>query len=357
MRSYQQSIIYFLQEKDLPTCEAELTLFWKSISVQEAARFFADLSFLVTILRFIQEQYWVYNIEKPEPTQFGHFVKRFYKKELKPVLFVHATLESAQVSEVEEMRKQAVLLQKTVIQFIKNQPNYDKPLFVVTCLKLMSEFFEFEYQLQNKNDGSNNAAEVSLDRTFDVLDDVLQIKYNLASDSIAATEERIYEGSGVGVQSSYSTILLALRYLKIPQKARFVDLGSGYGRVGFVIGLMRPDIQFHGYEFVDYRVDMTKKISEAFNMQDRVHFYHQDLSLNNFKIPEAEVYYMYDPFTDATYAHIIEQLNTIGAKKPIVIITKGNAREYFMTAIQRKHWSAPQVFHQGNFCLFRSHGR
>ncbi|MCM2354428.1 MAG: class I SAM-dependent methyltransferase [Pseudobdellovibrio sp.] len=357
MRSYQQSIIYFLQQKDLSACEAELILFWKSMSAQDAAKFFTDLSFLVTVLRFLQEQYWLYNNEKPEPAQFGHFVKRFYKKELKTVLFMHATLESAQVRQVEEMRKQATLLQKAVVQFLKNEPGYDRPLFVSTCLKLMSDFFEFEYQLKIKNEGLSGYTEISLERTFDALDEIFQIKCDITCNSKITTEERIFEGSGVGVQSSYSTILLALRYLKIPQKARFVDLGSGYGRVGFVIGLMRPDIQFHGYEFVDYRVDMSKKISEDFNMPDHVHFYHQDLSLNNFLIPEAEVYYLFGPFTDATYAHIIEQLNVIGAKKPIVIITKGNAREHFMTVMQRKHWSAPQVFHQGNFCLFRSHGR
>jgi tRNA1(Val) A37 N6-methylase TrmN6 len=100
------------------------------------------------------------------------------------------------------------------------------------------------------------------------------------------------------MELGYSTVLTALRYLYPTQGSRFIDLGSGYGRLGFVIGLLRPDMDFKGYEFVRHRVDNAMLTVENLDLQDHVQFYTQDLSSRDFQIPDAEIYYLYDPFSE-----------------------------------------------------------
>lgn len=359
MRTHQQSFILLLKNKNLNLCENDITSLWRSLPVRERASLFIDTAFLITIFRFIQEQYWIHNKEKSEPAHFGNFVKKFFKQELSLILFLHATLESADIAEIEVMRRNVAVILKIFLVEITQLENNEHSVFTIQCLKLMLEIFEFEQELHNQYDDKKEPVSFSLDRTFDILDHVFNLDYKIemqSSEAADETLERIYQGSGVGVQSTYNTIIIALNYLRIPLNARFVDLGSGYGRVGLVVSLLRPDIDFKGYEFVSNRVDLANAATHKLGIQKKTQFFHQDLSLADFKIPEAEVYYMFDPFTAETYTHVIAQLNVIAATKKIMIITKGNAREQFMTVAEKKNWSAPQVFSYGNFCLFRSRG-
>ena len=358
MRTYQQSFILLLKHKNLKLSENEISSLWRSLPVRERASLFIDAAFLVTILRFIQEQYWIYNKERDEPAHFGNFAKKFFKQELSLVLFLHSTFESSDIADIEEMRRNITLVLKVLLLEIAQLEKNEHWVFATECLKLMLGIFEFEQQLHNNYDDKKEPVSFTLDRTFDILDHVFNLDYKTEMESTITEEtiERIFQGSGVGVQSSYNTIVIALNYLRVPLNAKFIDLGSGYGRVGLVVSLLRPDIEFIGYEFVGHRVDLANAATEKLGLQKKTRFYQQDLSAVDFKIPEAEVYYMFDPFTAETYSHVIAQLNAIATQKKFMIVTKGNAREQFMTVAEKKNWSAPQVFTYGNFCLFRSRG-
>jgi tRNA1(Val) A37 N6-methylase TrmN6 len=156
------------------------------------------------------------------------------------------------------------------------------------------------------------------------------------------------------VQSSYYTILTALAAAGSNLGARWIDLGSGYGRVGLAIGLLRPDLKIDGYEFVGHRVRLSQTLAEKVGISNKVHFHEQDLSQTDFVIPEAEVYYMYDPFSEETYRHVWNQLQRIGEKKSILIVTKGNAGAWFMKAVEKTNWVGPEIYDTGNVHLFRS---
>lgn len=357
MRTYQQSLINLLKNKDLKNSENEVLNLWQSLPVRERASLFIDTAFLITLFRFIQEQYWVFNQEREEQAHFGNFVKKFFKKELSPVLFLHATLETSELADTAEMRNNLALIQKILLIELIQIAKADYSAFATECLKLMSEIFEFEQQLHNNYEDKNEAISLSFDRTFDVVDQLFSFDYKaeLLAGETNDTEERIFQGSGVGAQSSYNTIITALNFLRLPQKARLIDLGSGFGRVGFVVSLLRPDINFTGYEYVGSRVEKANAAVEKLGISKQI-FFQQDLSSPEFKIPEAEVYYLFDPFTSETYKYVVSQLNQMASKKKIMIVTKGNAREQFMTGDDKKYWSAPQVLNYGNFCLFRSRG-
>jgi hypothetical protein len=75
-------------------------------------------------------------------------------------------------------------------------------------------------------------------RAFDGVDELLAIDYSSEEllESAGRRSERLYENSGVRVQTSYMTIIKVLAHLQLSEGAHLVDLGSGYGRVGLTAG-------------------------------------------------------------------------------------------------------------------------
>lgn len=350
MRSYKFELSQLLAQSDITLLAKECKIFIENIGPKELAHLFVDVAFLRSALRFIEEEHWIQSKKAENDINFNKFIKKFFKLELTPVLFLHSFLEGSSLDGIRLAGKNAALIETALVQQIKSKPYADQKVFSTMTLQLMSELFEFEHQLnlQKKEDGIDT--NLSLYRTFDVLDQIFQLNYILDEATSITQTERLYENAGVGVQSSYLTTLTALRYLNPAKNSRFVDLGSGYGRVGFVIGLMRPDIDFIGYEFVEGRVNIATNTCNNLGIDQHVHFHTQDLSAKDFKIPAAEAYYIFDSFSDETYKHVLERLQEIALTKKITVVTKGNARLWFKNA----NWSSPQEFNDGNLCLFRS---
>lgn len=78
----------------------------------------------------------------------------------------------------------------------------------------------------------------------------------------------------------------------------WVDLGAGYGRLGFVLGAVlgreNPDsrLQFVGYELVPERVEAAS--AALTSLVPWAHLVTQDLSASDFTLPIADVYFCYD---------------------------------------------------------------
>lgn len=357
-KATRQNLIPLLKQKNLDVCLEDTAEVTADLGPRELAGFYVDMVFSLTAMKFIQDQFWLSEQSSTRAIQFPPFIKKFFDSELEPLLFLQPTLEKATLEDIGRFQQNAYAIRGNVVALMAGKPYPENKIFAETALRLMSDLFEFESRLQLEKAEKGHELGFSLYRAFDTLDDVFRLNYAADSGSNqATTKERLYEGSGVGVQSSYTTLLMMLRYLKISTGAEFVDLGAGFGRVGFVLGLMRPDIRFRGYEFIADRVTAANLIAKNFGVDQHVCFQAQDLSALDFQIPVAEVYYMYDPFTDETYQHVLKQLVEIGAKKRITVVTKGNAKLQMQAAGQRGNWSVPQDFANGNFCLFRSTGR
>lgn len=350
MRSYKFELSKLLWQTDLDVFLAECKAFLENIGPKELAHLFVDVAFLRSAMKFVEEEHWRQSHKSENEISFPKFIKKFFKLELTPVLFLHADLENSSIEGIRLAGKNAVLIETALVHHLKTKSYADQKVFSTMTLQLMSELFEFEHQmnLQKTEDGTDIG--LSLYRTFDVLDKIFELNYILEEETEITQKERLYEGAGLGVQSSYVTTLMALRYLNPPKNSRFVDLGSGYGRVGLVVGLMRPDINFIGYEYVEGRVSIANQTCANLNINQHVHFHTQDLSATSFQIPPADAYYIFDSFSEETYKHVLARLQEIALNKKITVVTKGNARLWF----KNTNWSSPQEFNGGNLCLFRS---
>ncbi|WP_413612250.1 SAM-dependent methyltransferase [Bdellovibrio sp. HCB-110] len=328
-----------------------------SLTSEELGEFFVHSAFLSSAVNFLKDEHWLHREDIAAQEQsFQEFLAPYFGVELFSLRFLQAIVEKSSAKGLKEVGQQAQACELAVIQVIKSRTYSEQKVFAAKALNLMLELFDLENKWQVEKKAQGLHLGLSMYRTFDALDDVFNLDYSvdLGMKADLQETERLWEGAGVGVQSGYSTVSLALRHLNLPLGSRFIDLGSGYGRVGLIVGLLRPDIDFKGYEYVAHRVDIASSSSLNLGMQDHVHFYTQDLSLESFKIPEAEIYYMYDPFSEETYAHVLAQLVEISRYKKIAIATKGNARGWLLEVARREQWSTPEEFDNGNLCLFRS---
>ncbi len=353
MIEYKSELKKILLLTEFDTLEAQLNSISKVISEKDLANFFIDSIYLKSVIQYMADEYWIQSQAAPAEVSFDRFVKKFFSAELKPLLFLHSFFSDSNIDGLHSAKKVLVQTEKILLNIIKTKSYpYQKTLLQIS-LQRMSEIFELEYQLNSPQKKKKDDSKISLYRSFDILDKVFELDYILNETPSADQKERLYEGAGLGVQSSYATTLIAMRYLNLGKGSQFIDLGSGYGRIGLVVGLMRPDIKFIGYEYVSERVEVANKASRNLQLDQHVRFITQDLSDPHFKIPAADTYYIFDSFTDETYATIMAQLQELTQQRKITVVTKGNAKNW----IKSQFWSEPQEFNDGNLCLFRSKAR
>ncbi len=310
-------------------------------------------------MEFIKEQLWLKTKEDKrlgEETSYEDFIFPFFNDELAPVSFLKDFLIKSGAQSLKKVLRSAKLIEKEVLFLVKKRTKIDQKAFVIQALNEMSQKFLHEENEQEGRDQSLGHKGLRLYRTFDYLDEIFNLNYQLDRDMAIdhSATERLYEQSGVGVQSGYSTILLSLHSIEAKPNSKIIDLGSGYGRVGLVYALLRPDIDFTGYEYVPHRVDVSNSASESLGLQDSLNYLVQDLSLQSFKIPDADFYYLYDPFSKETYYYVLKQIVEVSKRRDVTVVTKGNARNWLVDISNENSWRAPVIIDNGNLCIFRS---
>jgi hypothetical protein len=332
----------------------------KDFRPAEMARLFISAAFLASVGRPLLDQQWLQTNEHPgDQSDFWDFLSKTMQRELAPLSFLTDFFRSPTKSELKAYETKASLIVSSIATRTRTMTTQKD--FHEFCLQALGEMqtlarLESDVLTLRKNAPQEIFLANSLYRAFDEMDRVLSLDYTLDEGMSTSPNqtERIFAGTGLGVQSSYASILVALDQVRLPQGGTFIDLGSGYGRVGFVIGFLRPDAQFIGYEYVPHRVQAAEDTAKRAGISDHVHFIAQDLSDRSFRIPEADVYYMYDPFSQETYRYVFEQLREIGRRKPITVATKGRANDWFKNAIEGDLWSLDVTQDEGTMSLFRS---
>jgi hypothetical protein len=325
----------------------------------EMAHLYTNSALLVTIMGFLKDRLWLdgkKNEKLNKTVSYENFISPYFLDALKPVLFLKEFLVKSGESNIKQVLRNSKVIEAKVLSLIILRSNIDRKVFAIQSLKEMSIHFLKEEKNQKGRSIESGHKGLKLYRTFDNLDTIFKLDYNLDRDMVIdhKAKERLYAGSGIGVQSGYSTILLALDCVDVLEEGRVIDLGSGYGRVGLVCSLLRPDIDFIGYEYVPHRVKVGNEASVSFGLESGLKFITQDLSLESFQIPMADVYYLYDPFTKDTYHYVLEQIVEISKVRRVTIVTKGNARGWFVDIAALNSWKEPELLDDGNLCVFRS---
>ncbi|MCB0413898.1 MAG: methyltransferase domain-containing protein [Bdellovibrionales bacterium] len=103
---------------------------------------------------------------------------------------------------------------------------------------------------------------------------------------------------------------------------RLIDIGSGHGHPILVLGALNHQAEFLGYEIVEAKVQEISNNVQSMGL-DNVNIKRQDLSAADFKIPEADYYFIYNPVNFDTLENIILQIKVHSSKKSIKVIVFG----------------------------------
>jgi hypothetical protein len=155
------------------------------------------------------------------------------------------------------------------------------------------------------------------------------------------------------LMTPYTELRAMLSRLNLSGGETMVDLGAGYGRMGFIIGRHYPDSRFIGYEVIGERVEESVRCLRRFGFPN-VEMLTQDLFHPDFKPVSAEYYFLYDYGSRAAIGKTLEDLREIAGERSITVIGRGRA---VRDAIERRHPWLSQVRppeHYAHYSIYRS---
>jgi len=122
-------------------------------------------------------------------------------------------------------------------------------------------------------------------------------------------------------QTDYRDLIQLAEHLGLADGRMLVDLGCGFGRAGFIVGLRYPDASFLGYELVGPRVDEANRVVRSLGLTSSVRFETRDLSVPA-ALVEADHYYVFHSFDRATGQKVAADLAAIARLRGFDLITQ-----------------------------------
>lgn len=202
------------------------------------------------------------------------------------------------------------------------------------------------FEIQRITSNYQEAKEISKD-----IDGLLGFKCTKIEQSLNTTKNK-QEWIGLDIQifqTPYSEILEMLQFMKPQNFDHWIDFGAAYGRMGIVIGLFYPHMQFTGYEINQARVDEGNRIFHQCQLKN-ASLICQDISEENFQIENANVFFIYDFGSREDIYILLNKLKEKARQQSIKVITRGRGcRQWIMldfpwlaninTPIHFEHWS------------------
>jgi hypothetical protein len=124
------------------------------------------------------------------------------------------------------------------------------------------------------------------------------------------------------LQTPYSELSDICLALNLRPGMKVIDLGTGYGRLAIVLGSLHPGVHFEGYELVSERVKEGQRIFRQLDLQNAL-IYEQDLTDENYSLPEADVYFLYDYGKVSHIRQTLHQLGDLVLKRNFKLIARG----------------------------------
>ena len=142
------------------------------------------------------------------------------------------------------------------------------------------------------------------------------------------------------LQTPYSEIKLICDHLQPSKDSLLVDLGAGYGRLGIVLHYLYPGSKFYGIEYVQERVIEGVKILKELDCKN-AKLVQGDLTSEDFILPEADYYFLYDYGTVMHIRQTLKQIERMADHKKFKVIARGKG---VISLIESEHPWLSKVF-------------
>lgn len=125
-RSYKPFLIELLARNTLSDYSEQVAKYVTALSSSELGYVFVDMSFLVSAIKFVDEERWIQQKDSLKEVSFAKFVKKILTAELAPVLFLHEFFEHSSIEGIKQASINCAEIEKLVIAAIKLKSKADQ---------------------------------------------------------------------------------------------------------------------------------------------------------------------------------------------------------------------------------------
>jgi hypothetical protein len=155
------------------------------------------------------------------------------------------------------------------------------------------------------------------------------------------------------LQTPYSEILDMIDYLDPSPGDKWVDLGAGYGRMGVVLGFLRPMVRFSGFEFVPERANEGNRIFNKWKL-GMSQITQANIANYDFEIPEADLYFIYDFGSKYDVYKVLFKIKNLAKSKSVRVIARGRGIRNWISMDFPWLSEINQPYHTPTWSAFRS---
>lgn len=124
------------------------------------------------------------------------------------------------------------------------------------------------------------------------------------------------------LQTPYEEIFEILTQINPASGSTIVDIGSAYGRMGYIVGECFKNVKFFGVEAILERHEEATRVLVERGYKN-ITLIHADVMAPNFKLPSAEYFFIYDFGERKCIESILEQISEEAAHRGVVVIGRG----------------------------------
>jgi hypothetical protein len=122
--------------------------------------------------------------------------------------------------------------------------------------------------------------------------------------------------------TSYNLFHILINALELPEASVLVDMGSGLGRMGMIVGSYYPNLKYVGYEYHGFRMEPAVATAKTLDFQN-VSFVQADFSSPELNLVDGDVFFFYYPnSSSAVMTAALEKVHQIALKKKIQIVAR-----------------------------------
>jgi tRNA A58 N-methylase Trm61 len=125
------------------------------------------------------------------------------------------------------------------------------------------------------------------------------------------------------LQLTYADLIAIITEHQLSRVQHVVDLGAAYGRLGIALSIIAPNVKFTGIEYVKERVHEGNRIYKNLNLKNCT-LEVGDLNSEDFILPEADIFYLYDFGNDQQINLFLKRLTVAFHEKKFKLIARGH---------------------------------
>lgn len=175
-----------------------------------------------------------------------------------------------------------------------------------------------------------------------------------------SNEKKHYSGTQTWIglhpqalQTPYTHILETLKLIQEQEIEKIVDIGAGYGRVGFVMNSVFPEAIFVGFEILKERQNEANRLFEKYDLSN-CEMIRQNVLEDDFVLPKAQVYFIYDFSEMDDICQVLDQLSERMREENFFLISRGERINFLIEKKYKEFWKTGGFLECGELKIYSS---